>query len=485
MKLKLIIILTISCFNLMGQPTFTKWINNAKDVERHGYISEIEQGKYLCFLYKPNPNYNLPVAAFRHINILYVLDDVGTITDSLHIEKLANYYIGIKNVIKSENNEILLLCVALDENTLDIQLCLFRTDFNLNIQSYDFYGSPAKKEFTNDFCINSENNIVFIGLESLEPGEGGHFLWEMDYEGSSLNYIVDDTLSLLIPSILQIPLTGDYHINDGGGVVIYNNDFEYDTIIILDNINAFVDFPQRHKLIDESRYLKRGMYDVFNGVPPPIYPWDMAILVLNDSYQIENTFLFGATDTLDYPNKVDFIDTSKIFLSGIKNYITLAPEDSWLSLYITNLKGDTIHSRYYGGYGLYKTSTGLATSDGGYIIASSWWDFHNYAPPGPADWDIFIMKVDENGLLTSIPPDIPFEQTDIIVYPNPGKNLLKVESSLKNLRIELFDIQGNLLLDKNFNSSIQLSTGNLSGGNYIYRVTQNKALIKSGKWIKQ
>jgi len=485
MKLKLAIVLTIIGLKLLSQPTFTKWINNVEDTERHGYISEFEPGHYLCFLYQPNPNYSLPVAAFRHINNLCVLNDSGNIIDSINIEKFDNYYIMVNNVIKSDNNEILFLCNALNETTFDIQLCLLRTDFNLNIQSYDFLGLPDKEELMIDFCINNNNNIVFIGLGSLEPGEGGHLLWEIDYEGNSINYIVNDTLSLLIPSIIQIPGTGKYHVNDGGGVLIYNMDFEYDTIIILENIDDFLDFPQRHKLIDESRYLKQGMYDVFNGVPPPIDPWDMAILILNDSYQIENTFLFGATDTLDYPNNVDFIDTNRIFLSGVKNYIALAPEDSWLSLYITNLNGDTIQSRFYGGYGLYNTSTGLATSDGGYIIVASWWDFHNYVPPGPADWDIFIMKVDANGLLTGTPPDIPFEQTDIIVYPNPSREYLNIESSLKNLQIKLFNITGELVLERFFDLSIQLNTNNLSTGNYLYMITQDEVLIKRGKWVKQ
>ena len=226
------------------------------------------------------------------------------------------------------------------------------------------------------------------------------------------------------------------------------------------------------------------MHFVLSGTLPPEDPWDMAFLILNDEYQIENTFLFGATDTLDYPGMADFIDTNRIFFSGIKNCITLPPEDSWLCLYITNLNGDTLQSRFYGGYGLYSPSTGLATSDGGYIIAARWVDFHNYVPPGPVDTDIFIMKVDENGLLTNIPSVVQFEQTDVIVYPNPGKEYIQIESSLKNLRFQLFDVSGELVIREDFNSSVKLNTDNLPSGSYIYRITKNEEVVKSGKWIK-
>jgi len=485
MKLNLIIVLLFFCVNSFSQTTFTKWINNVSYDEGVRRISEISTGKYLCNLYKQNLNFNLPLTAFDKISILYILNEYGNITDSLFIEKLDQYYILVNNVIRAENNEILFLCNALNENNLDIQLCLLRTDFNLNIQSYDFYGSPDTEELIIDFCINNNNNIVLIGLDSYEAGEGGHLLWEIDFEGNSLTYMMNDTLSLLIPSILQIPGTGRYHINDAGGVLIYSADFEYDTIIMLENADVFQDKPQRHKLIDNFHYIKTGMHFVLSGTLPPEDPWDMAFLILNDEYQIENTFLFGATDTLDYPGMADFIDTNRIFFSGIKNCITLPPEDSWLCLYITNLNGDTLQSRFYGGYGLYSPSTGLATSDGGYIIAARWFDFHNYVPPGPVDTDIIIMKVDENGLLTNIPSQIPFEQTDVIVYPNPGKDYINIESSLKDLRFKLFNVAGELVLKRNFNSSIQLNTGYLSPGNYIYRITQNEDLIKSGKWVKQ
>jgi len=50
----------------------------------------------------------------------------------------------------------------------------------------------------------------------------------------------------------------------------------------------------------------------------------------------------------------------------------------------------------------------------------------------------------------------------------------------------LFDVSGELVIRENFNSSVKLNTYNLpSGGSYIYRITKDEEVVKTGKWIKK
>jgi hypothetical protein len=156
-----------------------------------------------------------------------------------------------------------------------------------------------------------------------------------------------------------------------------------------------------------------------------------------------------------------------------------------MSIYITNLQGDTITSRYYGGYGSYDVGYGLATSDGGYLYGIRWFNIETWVPSEPIDWDVILLKVNSEGLITNLKPEIPFEITDFIVYPNPGTDNLKISSGYQNIQLKLFDVQGVLIADRLFNYSISLDTKMLKPGTYFYQILQNKKELKTGKWLKK
>jgi hypothetical protein len=379
---------------------------------------------------------------------------------------------------------------AIDSITSDIQLCLLHTDCELNLLSYGFYGFPDSSEFVTDFYINYNQNLVFTGTVDRTFGQfdGGYLLWETDMSGNTIKYKNDTTYAPFVPTIMQLPGNCQYYVGDGrNSVLIYNQNFVLENVFVIDSDSTgFIGMPwKKFKLINDFHYLIFGLQIVFDGIGWPESIWDMAIKIMDQNFDTIHTFTYGSADTMDFPNNMDFIDTARIFLAGVKNYTNQPPEDSWMSIYITNLKGDTIQSRFYGGYGSYNVGTGVATSDGGYIYAVNWFDFANYIPPNPIDWDIVLMKVNSEGLLTGTDTPMPFEVTDVIVYPNPGNDSFKICSGYKQIRVLLNDLDGECVLDKIISGTSSISTDDLKTGIYLYQLFDGYKEIKSGKWIKK
>jgi hypothetical protein len=480
----LIILLIISTINSYCQSTFFKIIDNSELTESVSCINEITPGKYLIKSFARCEF----CGEFDGINALYMINNYGKTTDSVFITTLDQYHIFVRQLILSTENELLLFCTAMDSITMDLQLCLIKTDNHLNINSYNFYGSNDSHEYILDFCINSNNNMVFVGSNSYQALMGGYLLWEMDFNFNTISYTIDSTYTPFVPDIMQMPANGKYYVNDGSnGLLIFNPDFELDSIGFINTDSTdFIPFPQDHKLIDNHRYLKTGIQFVFDGIGVPVNPWDMAFVILNEHFEICAKNVYGTEDTTDFTRNIDWIDTSRIFLSGVKNYTNQPPEDSWISLYITNLQGETIQNRFYGGYGNFDIGAGLATSDGGYLMAYSWFDFENYIPPGQMDWDIVIIKVDSDGLITNIDTQFPFKVSDVIVYPNPVKDNLHFELGIySNLQLSIYNSTGERKIFKSLHHSQTIDISSLTSGIYVYLLTGKNEFKETGKIIKE
>jgi len=77
---------------------------------------------------------------------------------------------------------------------------------------------------------------------------------------------------------------------------------------------------------------------------------------------------------------------------------------------------------------------------------------------------------------------------EIVVFPNPATDFIKLvvkNFEAKNLKYQLYDISGSLLLDNEIDSNeITISMQNLRPSVYILKVTQGRKEIKTFKIIK-
>jgi hypothetical protein len=77
---------------------------------------------------------------------------------------------------------------------------------------------------------------------------------------------------------------------------------------------------------------------------------------------------------------------------------------------------------------------------------------------------------------------------DVIIYPNPGKDVVSIELNPKykgNIKVQLFDLQGRKVIDKNYTSNkqvLKLDVSELYNGLYFYNIKTSSENI-TGKII--
>jgi len=83
-------------------------------------------------------------------------------------------------------------------------------------------------------------------------------------------------------------------------------------------------------------------------------------------------------------------------------------------------------------------------------------------------------------------PQLEKEKTEILLYPNPVNNYLKIESKNETLKmVTIYDLRGSMVRSERISGiSAEISTDNLPAGNYIIKVqTENRVITK--RIIKQ
>jgi hypothetical protein len=100
--------------------------------------------------------------------------------------------------------------------------------------------------------------------------------------------------------------------------------------------------------------------------------------------------------------------------------------------------------------------------------------------------DIYVVKVNKDGILVSTDGTPSQKVKEVILFPNPGSDKLYVRTSLKGLTLTLFDVQGKCILTNEINASFTtVDVTRIPEGIYFYRFTKNGKILDSGKWIKR
>ena len=109
------------------------------------------------------------------------------------------------------------------------------------------------------------------------------------------------------------------------------------------------------------------------------------------------------------------------------------------------------------------------------------WTFSRKSNAATGSASIDLLKLPPMHVVITDVNEISEAENNILVYPNPGNNELNIvvpEISFSELQI--FDIQGKMILRKNINDVITtINTENLTPGMYFWKVGN-----ETGKWIK-
>lgn len=206
---------------------------------------------------------------------------------------------------------------------------------------------------------------------------------------------------------------------------------------------------------------------------------------------IDSTILPHGFDTINYPGagKNILVTDSCIWIVGNYNLdpatMPFSPYPTWIQLNKLNLELELISQHYYGGDGAYTPYDIKKSNDNGILITGVY--FNPNAVPLLYQMDPFLLKTNSEGIVVSSNENDPPITQEAIVLPNPGTDYLQVKLAVqhKSALLQLFDINGQLVIEKPINDSMErIDVSFLINGTYVYRITANNKLIGSGKWIK-
>ena len=198
-------------------------------------------------------------------------------------------------------------------------------------------------------------------------------------------------------------------------------------------------------------------------------------------------------DTILYPffNNNLAIAENTIAIGGVYHFeIYGYPTQSspcWVQFTLFDHELNMQKQLYYGdGHKAYYGMDIIATSDGGFAMCGSVNDQKNTTIPQP---DLFVLKVNSEGLMTGNSETENPAMTEVILWPNPGKEKITVKTAmqLKEATFELYNTNGKLCLTESLTAGTTntINTAALPAGIYPYRIINAGTVVGSGKWVKE
>jgi hypothetical protein len=266
-------------------------------------------------------------------------------------------------------------------------------------------------------------------------------------------------------------------------IINYDSNFNH---INTDSIPWGVKFQVSANIIDDSTYLIGGYkyFDLNN---------DFGIVKLN----MEDEFLGAASygkqgDTVEHVayKSISHVTKDNIYFGGCTNFITQQwpwqEDNNWI--YLVNLDSNLNDNwqRFYGGDAFYNPFGVYATQDGGCIVFGSRYDENiNFD-----EYDVYILKVDSNGLLTGT-TDLPtLSQDEILFAPNPASGPVTIKfpgvSHLPQKRLVIFNSIGAQVFETTLQQGSdrqQLDLSFLPSGIYFATIHSISRRVASGKLL--
>ncbi len=428
-----------------------------------------------------------------HNTLLFRLNKHG---DTLKTKKLINPYGGcsISNLLKlpggfflgvgaqtfpSGQNRLWLLILS------DSLKIIKDTSFNFGLQIVS----------SNFGFLDHSNNLIVYGCGQTDSLKiASHpFIWLLSPNLDSLKYSYynDSTHSQHVYSMIEksdttgyfMMLTGKYLINTSSYSQILTIDLSLN-VTKIDSMPGKLALYLNSKVLNKDEILICGKRDY-----PSLSPRTdkIGILKIDKSFLINESYFLGPDDTITYPsvfNNLDFTDPNKIYCAGTVNVnigavFSTIPSSIIIGKFDTSL--NLLWQRYFGGDQYYVVYTMVATSDGGCIIGSTSFDYTKQNQ----ERDLQFIKIDSNGLING-QNDLPkITKFKTVLYPNPGKDWVCINTALTEAELILYDLTGREI----YSQSLVIGRGPMNvqkfkHGLYIYKILQNYEVRECGKWIK-
>ena len=208
--------------------------------------------------------------------------------------------------------------------------------------------------------------------------------------------------------------------------------------------------------------------------------------MLDENLTIQHEFNLNKTDTTSTSASAISVDYygSNTFIGGVFDlyyHPKRLNDPSWYYIAKVNDTLGVVYEKYIGGDASYWLNSLAASSGGGVLLAGTREELTN----DTTQLDGYLIKLDANGCITNLDGNNGVEINEVLVYPNPGTNVLKVRTALKQSVFSLFDETGKLVKIKELNSLVTIIPVNeLKSGRYFYSIAIRNIIVESGTWIK-
>jgi len=405
-----------------------------------------------------------------------------------NIEKVPNYnnefiIIGASDSIVGDDYYSSILITRIDD-----QLNMISQNSFYPIKNYRVF--PWKFTFINDstMILETGKQIVAAGSPPISL-----MITEVKLPADSIRSFFSDSTIIRIPAdITYIPKSNEIHVTYYGQSI--DNDTSFVKILRLDrllNNLETLQSPSRAQTtactteLNDSTYLLTATSYVTtnNGSVRAISAFviDAYGNGLNGIkyYNHPDTILYGG-----FSENAAIVNNS-VFLTGVYNIdpssVPYQSTPTWIQITKLDMELNILNHYFYGGDAAYYPYCILPASDGGAFITGIVWDFQL-----PKQLDIFVMKVNSDGIIVNVPENTSFIMSEALVYPNPaGECLTVVLSQLyTTATLQLVDISGKtVLMTQLIRNHQQVDISGVPAGAYVYRIFNNKGLEESGKLV--
>lgn len=427
--------------------------------------------------------------------IIYKLNTEGLLVDSLLIEE-DSYNTYFNYAFYLDNGLIRTLSIEEKENQTGFYN-IKTTDIDENLNIYNeilyediviggFWSHIHAIPFSNDriyFASTAMDTLPYNGLQYLNKlmfvmNQQGEILFDSIYNQSSLEMTMD---------FIRFPGTNNLLLYcrsnfEGGNIVKPIN-------IIDTNYNLIESyFIEDYSLQASLRALNETTLVIVNKESGNgKEPWYTAISTYDLNFERINHIITGQDDTASYPaynNSIALIQNN-IYVGSTFNVISedFPTVESFFKLDKLDINLNIKWQKYYGGDAYYELLDVRETNDNGVILTGTRYD---HGETGPFEKDIFILKVNEDGIIIGNDETERIPIKNAIITPNPGRNYLQLHTNFYPSKLQLFKMDGQIILDENIQeNTTTFNMSNLTSGTYIWSLIKDGQVVEKGKWVKE
>ena len=317
------------------------------------------------------------------------------------------------------------------------------------------------------------------------------FVTEIELPADSIRSFLSETGITRIPQdIIYIPQNEETHIAyfgelvDGFGIKILRLDNKLNSITSFENPSRMFTTACETIFTDSTylltatarRNIGTNTFRVIN-----ILEMDKQGDSINEIeyYNHQDTAIYAGAGT----NTVIINDT--IFVVGIHNIdpggVPWQNTPTWLQVTKMDLDLNIISHHFYGGDAMYFPYCITSTNDNGILITGYMWDYNQ---PNNFQHDVFVLKLNSEGMIVNVPENNAWQAGEVILYPNPARDFVNIYFSLayKTATLQLIDISGKMVFEKLLQSNRQLvDVSGIQAGTYVYRIYNEDGLDERGK----